>query len=184
MVTAQDIYQVLQTHGETINLLVPFLLVVFLVHLSLKPMRQFDKKSRAVIAVVMGVAFVMPHVTGTYPECWDLVKMVNEALPSVGLIILGLLVFYTIIGIIWSRPRLAPGATRPPTPEPAGSWLIPYVTIVLVGWVVLSSGKNDVICPRYDLDFIQFALVLAIVIGIPYLLFRLLGSSGDGWFNS
>lgn len=162
MVTFEDFYYLIETHGETIGLFVPFLLVTFIVHSALKNMNMFSKRASGVISVIMGISIVMPHVMGTYPECWDLVVIINQSLPTIGLTIVGLFVFFIILGFIGFGRNLS-GFQGP----------VSLFFMGVVVWTFLSSGKDDLVCPRYDLGFLESAILLVFLFGIPWLLFKL-----------
>jgi len=48
-----------------------------------KPRKNFN----AVIALVMGLAVVIPHVIGSYPPDGDVVNIINNALPNVSVVL-------------------------------------------------------------------------------------------------
>lgn len=71
------------------DVILPFLLVFTLVFAVLQRIKLFgdDKKSiNIVVALIIGILTVVPHVTGRYPAQYDPVAIINSLLPSVGVL--------------------------------------------------------------------------------------------------
>ena len=63
-----------------------------------------DKKNmNSVLALIMGLTVVIPHVTGDYPRGMDPVEIINTALPSVSLVIVALVMFFILVGAFGSK---------------------------------------------------------------------------------
>jgi hypothetical protein len=63
-----------------------------------KPKRNFN----VILAFVMGMATVIPHATGAYPQGMDPVNIINGALPQVSLVVVAILMLLLLIGA-WGK---------------------------------------------------------------------------------
>jgi hypothetical protein len=62
---------------------------------SHKPRKNFN----AVIALVMALGVVIPHITGTYPANADIVNIVNSALPNISVVLIAVVMMLLMIGV-------------------------------------------------------------------------------------
>jgi hypothetical protein len=61
-----------------------------------KPKKNFN----AVIALVMGLGVVVPHITGSYPtESSDVVNIINSALPNISVVLIAVVMMLLMIGV-------------------------------------------------------------------------------------
>ena len=76
-----------QTYG-IMDFLLPFLLVFTIIYAVMQKTKILgDKKNfNVIIALVIALTFVVPHVIGYYPLGYDPVQVMNESLPSVALV--------------------------------------------------------------------------------------------------
>ena len=77
-----------QQYG-VLDFLLPFLLVFTIIFAILQRTEILgkDKKNfNVVIALVLALLFIVPHMTGSYPLGYDPVQVINEALPSISLV--------------------------------------------------------------------------------------------------
>jgi len=91
--------------------LLPFLLIFTLVFAILQKTQILGKGRKnfnVVIALVVALSVVIPHVLGTYPSGFDVVDIINTMLPQVSLILVAILLLLLMIGIF-------AGATTIPT---------------------------------------------------------------------
>jgi hypothetical protein len=107
-VLAQGIYK-LQEIG-IMDVILPFILVFTIVFAILqktkilghedgeakKPKKNFN----AAIALVMALAVVVPHITGSYPtEGSDVVNIINSALPNISVVLIAVVMMLLMIGV-------------------------------------------------------------------------------------
>ncbi len=78
----------------------PFLLIFTIVYSVLSKTKMYKKKPNMIIAFVIGMSVVVPHVLDKYPPCWDVVVIINEALPKIGLLIAGIVAFIMVLGFL------------------------------------------------------------------------------------
>ncbi len=93
--------QYFQTYG-VLDFLLPFLLVftiVFAVLQKTKILGGEHKQFNVIIALVLALLFVVPHITGSYPLGYDPVQVMNEALPSISLIAVAAIMLLLLMGI-------------------------------------------------------------------------------------
>lgn len=91
----------LQSWG-VMDFLLPFLLVFTIVYAVLqrtKILGEGKKNFNVIIALVLGLVFVVPHITGTYPLGYDPVQVMNESLPSISLVAVAAIMLLILLGI-------------------------------------------------------------------------------------
>lgn len=117
-----------------LDVILPFILVFTLVFAILQKTKIFgeneseNKRYNAVVALVMGLAVVFPHVLGYYPPNRDIVNIINQSLPNVGVIIVAIVMALIIIGLLGRRFQLA------------GNSLSGWIAIAAFGAVVYIFG--------------------------------------------
>jgi len=97
----QNFASYFQTYG-IIDFLLPFLLVFTIVFAVLQRTEILgkDKKNfNVVIALVLALIFIIPHMTGNYPLGYDPVQVINEALPSISLVAVAAIMLLLLMGI-------------------------------------------------------------------------------------
>ncbi len=86
-----------------LDFLLPFILVftiVFAVLQKTKIIGEGKKNFNVIIALVMAILFVVPHITGSYGALgYDPVRVMNESLPSIGLLIVAVVMILIMLGI-------------------------------------------------------------------------------------
>ncbi len=85
-----------------LDFLLPFLLVFTIVFAVLQKMEILGKEKKnfnLVIALVLALLFVVPHMIGTYPLGYDPVQVMNETLPSISLVAVAAMVLLLLMGI-------------------------------------------------------------------------------------
>jgi len=111
----QDGMMQLQDMG-VLEVILPFILVFTIVFAVLQKTKILGedeakrprKNFNAVIALVMGLAVVIPHVMNSYPDPnYDIVKIMNGALPNVAIIVVAILMMLLIIGVFGGEVNIA-----------------------------------------------------------------------------
>jgi len=87
-----------------IDVLLPFILVFTLVYAVARklPLFKDDKKFGTVIALVIALLFVVPHITGRYRQ-WgfaDPVDIINQSIPYLAVIIVAILLLLVMVGMV------------------------------------------------------------------------------------
>ena len=78
----------------------PFIVIFAIVFGVLNKIQMFPKNINVVLAFAMGAMTVVPHIAGVYPECWDIVNIINGSLPKVGFMILAILMFIVVVSVL------------------------------------------------------------------------------------
>lgn len=162
----EDMINVLVDLGVT-EILLPFMLVFTIVFATLQKAKVFgdDKKNfNVVVALVMGLAVVVPHVTGAYEAngVADVVDVMNRALPQISVVLVAVVMLLLMIGIWGAEIKWAGGS-------PAG-WVV-FVSGVVVfvifgssaGWFL--AGGIPWLSFLWDED-VKALLVIILVFGI------------------
>ncbi len=127
----QDLVFTLQNTG-VIDFLLPFVLVFTIVFAILQRIKIFGEDGKTfntVIALVLGLLFVIPHMTGSYPLGYDPVDVINQALPSVSLLAIAVVMVLIIMGLIAPDRGFAKGLTG----------LLTLFSLLFVGYIFGAS---------------------------------------------
>ena len=84
------------------DVLLPFLLIFVIVFAILQKTRilgEAKKNLNTIIAIVVGLLVVIPHVTGRFPNNADPVLIINEALPQVSIVLVAVIFLLVMIGV-------------------------------------------------------------------------------------
>jgi hypothetical protein len=95
------------------DVILPFILIFTVVFAILQKVKLFGDNSKnfnVVIALVMGLAVVFPHVLGYYSPDQDIVLIINHALPNVSVVLVAILMALLIIGVMGKRWSLGTGS--------------------------------------------------------------------------
>jgi Kef-type K+ transport system membrane component KefB len=109
------------------DILLPFILIFTLIFAVLQKSHILgkDKKNyNVIVALVMGLAVVIPHVTGSYPVGRDVVDILNNALPNVSLVVVVILMVLLVVGVFGFNINLAGSSL--------GGWIALLAAIIVV----------------------------------------------------
>lgn len=100
MASFTDLAVYFQTYG-VMDFLLPFVLVFTIVFAVMRRTKILgDRKNfDVVIALVLALLFVAPHILGTYPLGYDPVQVMNETLPSISLVSIAAIMVLLLMGI-------------------------------------------------------------------------------------
>jgi hypothetical protein len=85
------------------DVLLPFLLIFTIMFAILQKAGILGKDKRnwnTIVALVIALTVVIPHIMGTYPANADIVNMINKALPNVSIVIVAIVMFLILIGLL------------------------------------------------------------------------------------
>lgn len=84
------------------DLVLPFLIVFSIAWLAIKKSKVFKDHSRAetMIALVVGLGVVLPHIWGVYPAGSDVVEMMKQFLPNIAIVVVVAIVVMILLGMI------------------------------------------------------------------------------------
>jgi hypothetical protein len=160
----------LQSMG-VLDVILPFILIFTIVFATLQKTKILgedeNKKPRknfnAVIALVMGLAVVIPHVIGSYPSPdSDVVNIINNALPNVSVVLVAVIMLLLIIGVFGSKVDVAGSSLA--------GWAVIFAIIATLvifanaaNWFILPDWLNFLNDPETQ-SLIVVILVFAIII--------------------
>jgi hypothetical protein len=93
--------------------LLPFLLVftiTFAILQKSKILGVGKKNFNVVIAFVLALTVIIPHITGTYPPDKDIVSIMNNALPQVSIVLVAIVMALLIIGLLGGESKWMGGS--------------------------------------------------------------------------
>ncbi|MEM2121135.1 MAG: hypothetical protein QXU20_00545 [Candidatus Woesearchaeota archaeon] len=82
------------------DVLLPFILIFTIVFAILFKTKLFNKNVNVMLSLVMSLTTIIPHVLNKYPPCWDIVEIINNSMPKIALLIVGIISFFLILGVI------------------------------------------------------------------------------------
>ncbi|MBI2669082.1 hypothetical protein HYX14_04540 [Candidatus Woesearchaeota archaeon] len=128
MVNISSLAAYFQAYG-VLDFLLPFILVFTIVFAVMQKTKILgDKKNfNVIIALVLGLLFVVPHMLGTYPLGYDPVQVMNETLPSISLVAVASIMLLLLMGIFGTG--FAAGA-------------VPIIALLAVIFVVYIFGAS------------------------------------------
>jgi magnesium-transporting ATPase (P-type) len=105
MVNFNDAILMLDKLGIT-DVLLPFILIFTITFAVMEKVQILgeSKKFHSVIALVLGMAVVIPHVTNSYPDPrYDIVNIINTSLPHVSVILVAVVCALILLGVFWLK---------------------------------------------------------------------------------
>lgn len=118
----------LQNFG-VIDFLLPFILVFTIVFAVLQRTKILgdNKNFNVILALVLGLLFVLPHLTGSYPLGYDPVAVMNQSLPSISLVAIAAIMLLLLMGIFGTD---------------FSKTAAPIIALVALGFVVYIFGAS------------------------------------------
>lgn len=149
----------LENWGLT-DVMLPFLLVfviIFAILQKTKILGEGKKNLSVVVAVVVALLVVIPHVTGRFPANSDPVVIINDALPQVSIVLVAVIFLLIMIGV-FGQDYVFLGVTMP-------GWITLFSLIVIVlifggaaGW--WDSGFGSTLQDFFGTEGIAVAIML------------------------
>jgi len=104
----QEFIKTVDAWGIT-DVLLPFILIFTIVYAIVYKSNIFGKEKKnlsLVIALVMALTVVALHVTGTYPQNYDAVEIMNSAIPNIVLFVVGGLALLLLVGLFGESVKI------------------------------------------------------------------------------
>ena len=175
--TFQDAILNLEDLGLT-DVLLPFLLVFTIIYAILqktKILGDEKKNINMMLALVIALLVVIPHVTNSYPPDADIVVIMNTALPQVSLLIVAIIMLIVILGIFGPEGRWIGGS-------PSG--LAAVVGIIGIVWIFGASigwlGGWEWFIDTFGEETVTLIIVILVFAIIVYAITRERVSPGQG----
>ncbi|MBC8444400.1 hypothetical protein H8D83_02325 [Candidatus Woesearchaeota archaeon] len=118
----------LEGYGLT-DALLPFLLIFAVIFAILQKVKIFGKEKKninVILAVVIGLLVVIPHVTNSYPPGGDIVEIMNNAIPNVSLIIISIIMLLILVGVFGSEIDIVGTSLA--------GW-VAFISLLIVGYI-------------------------------------------------
>src|SRR3989338_1914772 len=109
-----ELGRILESWGLT-DALLPFLLIFTIIFAVLEKSKVLGEEKRnlnTAIALIFSLIVVIPHLTGNLPAGYDPVLIINSALPSVSLVVVGVIALMILIGV-FGHERVTLGMSMP-----------------------------------------------------------------------
>ena len=145
------------------DVLLPFVLVFVIVYSTLnktKILGEGKKNFNVIVALVMGLAVVIPHIVGRYPFNFDPVDVINRALPQVSIILVAIIMLLLIIGVFGHEIDFAG--------QSLSGWMVVLAIIAVVlifgtalGWFILPIWLGFLLNPE-----LQALIIMILIFGI------------------
>lgn len=155
------------------DVILPFILIFTVIYAVSSSVLHFgkgdnagNKKLRIVIAFVLAALTVIPHVTGKYQQ-FDIVRIINESIPQVMMIIVGVVLALILIG--------SAGITTNPFTNSkwkGGAIILSLLIVAAIFWSNLGGSiylsNIPILNWLIDPDVQAIALILIVFGGIVY----------------
>ncbi len=158
----QGLIYSLQQWG-VIDVILPFILIFTITFAVMEKIKLFNddadknKKYSSVIALVFGLAIIIPHVTGQYYMGFDPVDVINRALPHIGLLLTAIVMVLLTLGL-WTGKRADGSKGIGQVFTLLSGALVIVIFVASMGWWVMPGWVYGLL--RSDV----IALVIAILI--------------------
>ena len=110
----EEVGRILESWG-LMDALLPFLLIFTIIFAVLEKSKILGDEKRnmnSAIALIFALIVVVPHLTGNLPAGYDPVLIINSALPSVSLVVVGVIALMILIGV-FGHERVTLGMSMP-----------------------------------------------------------------------
>jgi glycerol uptake facilitator-like aquaporin len=100
-----DIVYFLQSYGIT-DVVLPFLLIFTILFAVLQRIKLFgdnQKSVHTIVALIMSLLAVIPHVTRRYPANYDPIVIINTLIPSAAVLSIAIILILFLFGIFGSK---------------------------------------------------------------------------------
>lgn len=150
-------FNTLESYGLVDGLL-PFLLIFTIMFAMLQKTNILGagkKQFNVMIALIISLLVVIPHITGSYPPGKDIVVILNSALPSVSILVVAILMSLLLIGLLGGESKWMGGSLS------GGIAILSFFVIIYIFGA--SAGWWDNLGFRW-LDSDVMALVIVILV--------------------
>ncbi len=158
--TVPDFLVQLEQFG-LLDAILPFILIFAVLFVTLQRVKIFgtDKKNvNMLVALVISLTVVVPHVLGTYPRGQDVITIINSALPNVSLVIVLMVAALVLVGVF--VPNFAAGGGFGGLLAFASVGIVIYIFGLSAGW--WESGRFGF----FSNPDIQAVLVIVLVFAV------------------
>ena len=107
-----QVFRSLEAYGMT-DALLPFLLIFTILFAMLQKTKILGagkKNFNVMVALIISLLVVIPHITGSYPPGKDIVEILNTALPNVSILVVAILMGLLLIGLLGGEAKWVGGS--------------------------------------------------------------------------
>jgi hypothetical protein len=116
-----------QAYG-VMDFILPFILVFTITYAVMHKTNLLgNDKFHIVLALSMGLLFVIPHMTGSYPLGYDPVQILNESLPHISLVSVAVIMVMLLLGVFGQK---------------FSAKFNPFIVIIALGFVIFIFGSS------------------------------------------
>ncbi len=140
------------------EIILPFILIFTIFFAVLQKVQMFgeqSKKYNVVLSLAIALVTVIPHATGMYPSQYDIVSIINDAIPEVALLVLVVVLLLLMLGLGFGRE--AAGFA-------IGGWIAVVAAIILV--LIFIGSLTTIPILSYIDPSIQALIVILLVFGL------------------
>lgn len=128
----EEFLRILESWGLS-DALLPFLLIFVIIFAILQKTRILGENQRrfnTIVSLVIALLVVIPHVLGIYPNDADVVRIMNEAIPQVSLIVIAIVMLLILVGILGGERNWMGGSLS--------GW-IAIIAFLAVTWIFVGA---------------------------------------------
>jgi hypothetical protein len=151
-----------------LDFFLPFILIFSIIFGALSNVKLFQKNMTIMMSIAIAGITVIPHVLGKYDECYDPVIIINGALPTIGLTVLAILMFFVIVAVVGLQMSFLNNFMG----------LVAVVGIVFVGFTFITASP----CSGFvgGLGDLGVVLPFVVIAAIVFFVARLRGGGAVG----
>ncbi len=152
-----DLFRALESYGLT-DALLPFILIFTILFAMLQKTHILGagkKNFNVIVSLCIAALAVIPHITGSYPRGYDIVQILNRALPNVSLIVVAVVMALLLIGLMGGEAKWMGGSLSGMIAIAAFLGII-YIFGGAAGW------WNNVAFRWWDEDVITLVVVILV----------------------
>jgi hypothetical protein len=152
-----DLFRMLESYGLT-DALLPFLLIFTIMFAMLQKTKILGagkKNYNVMVALCISALAVIPHITGSYPAGYDMVAILNSALPSVSLVVIAVVMALLLIGLMGGEAMWMGGSLS------GGIALIAFLGIIYI-FGAAAGWWNNIAFQWWDQDIITLVVVILV----------------------
>lgn len=143
---------------QIMDFFLPMLLFTAIFYAVLAKIKMFEKnRTNTILSLTLAAIITFAHLTGTIDRCWDVIAIMNTALPKLGIYIFGLLIFMIMLGIV--------GVAKQVTDNWKNSFLA--VTLLFLIYSFLTSRGSS--C-SFNIDISGEGAVIVLIFGFILLI--------------
>ncbi len=83
-----------------LDLVLPFILIFTILFVFIRRYEAFNDRIALVLSLVIALITIMTHQFGLYPPCWDVVDIINGAMPKITLFIIAIAVMFIVLSMV------------------------------------------------------------------------------------